>query len=556
MKQFLFFLLLGVLAILNSALAQPRVALVIGNNAYTKIEPLGNAVNDAAAVALQFRQLGFQVTHLIDANAKEIESAKQTFLKTIANGAVAVFYFAGHGVQLEGRNYLLPTDLGAVTEDAVAKQAFSVPRFLDELDASRPRLSLLILDACRDNPFREMQQRTVQTRGLGEVAKPIPSGTVIIYAASSNQTALDALGGNDRSPNGLFTRELLVQLKEPGVEIRDMARRVRYSVMEKAQTVGHMQIPALYDNLSVGEFYFSGAPRQPAPGPVSVAAPSSIRLILPAAASGPMDRLVRAALPYLSKELGVEVTAENQVDIAGDRVAAMLVEAPKNGSVMLVSPFVASARRARGKQFELEPVAMLADTPVTVAVSSRVSASSLADLVAQAKNRRTPFTMTVATTGSVSEMCGQQLQKKLGADVITLQQVNGEALAFMAALQGQTDLICSPRGPLDPHLAGGKLKAVAEIASSASAVAAGGMQVARAASQGYDVVVPNWLGLFAPPGTPADVVNRISAAMTRVQANRNFAEDLKRLSALTVSTDQSSPQGLAKELALGMARQQ
>jgi hypothetical protein len=214
-------------------------------------------------------------------------------------------------------------------------------------------------------------------RGLAEIARPIPAGTLVIYAASSNQSALDGIPG-ERSNNGLFTGTLLKILGQTDLEIRDVVQRVRYTVMQKARSAGHLQIPAIYENLSAGEFYLSNRQRPATPAqPTSPKVPARIKIVLPFASGGPSDVLMRPALPLLAKELGREVTAENIIDIEGDRVTAMLASGPKDGSVLLVSPFAAAARRLRANDHRLTPVGMLFDTPLSIVVNVRSPARNL-----------------------------------------------------------------------------------------------------------------------------------------------------------------------------------
>src|SRR5262249_23946859 len=302
---------------------------------------------DAATISEALRGLGFQVIHLLDAKTSEINDAKRRFVGLVANGGIGVFYFSGHGVQVEGRNYLLPVDFSILSMPGLVQGGISVPNLLDEIEIAKPKLSIVILDACRDNPFSQTPSALPKTRGLSEVARPLPSGTLVMYAASSNQTALDALP-NQRTKNGLFTGELLAAMKVPGLEVRDLAQKVRYSVMEKASAVGHLQVPALYDNLSPGTFYFFET-RAHGQGSASRGPPlpQRIKVIVPFAEHGPSDEVVRIMAPLLARALNREIIIENQIDILGDRVAELVGSGPSDGSVLLVSPYVASARRLR-----------------------------------------------------------------------------------------------------------------------------------------------------------------------------------------------------------------
>ena len=143
----------SLLIIATPVCAQTRVALVVGNNAYLRVPPLNNAVNDAAAISEELRKFGFQVIRVLDGKAREISDAKQRFISAVANGGIGVFYFSGHGIQVEGRNYLLPVDFSTISVAGLAQEGISVPSVLDEIEKAKPRLNIVILDACRDNPF-------------------------------------------------------------------------------------------------------------------------------------------------------------------------------------------------------------------------------------------------------------------------------------------------------------------------------------------------------------------------------------------------------------------
>jgi hypothetical protein len=437
--------LLGLwIATLPSALhAQTRSAFVVGNNEYLHFPSLANAINDATGLAAELRKSGFGVTHLSDAKASTFKDGLVRFLGSVANGGTGVFYFSGHGAQILGRNYLVPVDF-SFNPSAPTVGLVSLPEVLDEIDKAKPKLVVIILDACRDEPFPVAGPAKPATRGLAEVARPVPAGTLVIYAASSNQTALDNIPG-ERSSNGLFTGTLLEVLRQTDLEIRDVAQRVRYTVMQKARAVGHLQIPAIYENLSAGEFYLSNRQRPMlSPATISSKVPSRIKVILPFAAGGPSDVLTRAALPLLAQELGREVTAENIIDVQGERVTAMLAGGPKDGSVLLVSPFAAAARRLRANDNRLAPVGMLFDTPLSIAVNAVSPARNVGELLDATAQAGRKLVMQVARPpGSPTEICGQQAVKKFGADRIELVPVSGEALAVQALIEGKADLICT-----------------------------------------------------------------------------------------------------------------
>jgi tripartite-type tricarboxylate transporter receptor subunit TctC len=546
---------LAVAALSAQAQAQTRAALIIGNNGYAGgLTRLANAVNDATGVAAELRKSGFDVNELRDAGAAEIGRSTQRFLQSIANGGVGVFYFSGHGVQIQRLNYLIPVDYSA--GKAVPTEGLvSVSALLDAIDAAKPKLVVIVLDACRNDPFPPGVQAKPAGPGLSEVARPMPAGTLVVYAASSNQTALDSIAG-ENSEHGLFTGALLETMRQSNLEIRDIAHRVRYTVMQKARSVGHRQIPAIYENLAAGELYLS--PRQPPRSPPPAALPAQIRLVLPFAAGGPSDTLVRAALPLLAKELGREVVAENVIDVQGDRVTEMLAAGPKDGSLLLVSPFAAAARRLRTNDPRLAPVAMLFDTPLSIAVNVRSPARTLGEMLDGARQQGRKLVMQVSNPpGSPTDICGQQVVQKLGAGAIELLRVNGEALAVQAGLEGRADLVCVSTIALRSMSAANPnfgLKELAEVRWSA-APSTEVLRVQPTGPQGYDIVAPNWLAVFASAEVSGGARETIAAAIGRLQRSPAFVQAAKRGNGLPVSADQATPGGLLNALRLGVALQ-
>ncbi|MEM9250237.1 MAG: caspase family protein [Pseudomonadota bacterium] len=233
------------------AVADTRRALVIGINAYDKIPTLEKAVNDATAVGAQLRAAGFVTEVLLDAGGTEVVASLERLTASVEPGDEVVFYFAGHGVEIEGQNYLLPADVELPVgggELAIRRQSLPVAEVTDALERQGARVSLLILDACRDNPFARQGTRSVGTRrGLARMVAP--EGTFIMYSAGEGQSALDSLGPDDANPNSVFTRALLPKLSTPGMRLRDMAVDVRSEVIQLARGVGHNQFPAVYDQL-------------------------------------------------------------------------------------------------------------------------------------------------------------------------------------------------------------------------------------------------------------------------------------------------------------------
>ena len=523
-----------------------RIALVVGNNASVRIPALANAVNDALAMAEALRSTGFEVITAIDASTNELQVAKQRFIKGISGGGIGVFHFSGHGLQVEGRNYLLPVDFSSGSVAALSQSELSVPAFLDEVEAAKPKLLIAILDACRDNPFQSEAPPSAAKRGLSEAARSIPTGTLVLYAASSNQSALEPLPNAPKN-HGLFTGEFLAAMQVPGLELRDLSHRVRYTVMEKARAFGHLQVPALYDNLSPGVFYF-----RPRGQPMSDGAsrsnplPPQVKIIIPFAAGGPSDVLIRAVLPLLAKELGRELVAENVVDVQGDRVRLSLrLTARKMAAHCSISPFATAARRFRANDNRLVPIEIFADTPLSIATNVSLNARSLSELRRAARASRRRLWMAAPLRGSPAEQCGQQVLNKFGSDVVELVSVNGEALAMQEVQTGKADFTCGSTAAVR-NIAGqqgSRITELAEVRSSASPLATPA-RIQAAGRQGFDLIAPNWLALFAPAGTSTDLTREISAALARLQSNASFVEVIGRMNALPVSSSQATPEGL------------
>ena len=251
----------GLVAVLCWVLALPaharRLALVIGNNDYQNVEKLRNARNDATAMAQALTAAGFAVTREADLGRDAMFKVLDRFVTEIARDDEVVFYFAGHGVQIDAAPYLLPVDIRADSARQLTRDAVSLDSVLGDL--GKARYGLVVVDACRDNPFASRGLRSLAERGLQPIEPP--EGTAVILSAGRGQKALDSLGAADKDPNGVFTRELLKQMAIPGVNVRDLLLRVRDMVEQRAASVSHKQRPALIDE-SRGQFYFH-APAQP-----------------------------------------------------------------------------------------------------------------------------------------------------------------------------------------------------------------------------------------------------------------------------------------------------
>ncbi len=229
-----------------------RKALVVGNDLYTDVPKLNNAVADAEAMAKSLEAVGYKVFKYINLPERQFRQAIRDFKQQIAGGDEVLVFYAGHGVQLGNANYLLPVDIRGDGEDQVRDEAILLQKILDDLEEKKAKFSLAVIDACRDNPFKG-KGRAIGGRGLAPTTAA--TGQMIMFSAGSGQQALDRLGDHDKERNGLFTRIFVKEMQKPGLSVDRVLRNVRNEVVRLARTVGHEQTPALYDQ-SIGEFFF------------------------------------------------------------------------------------------------------------------------------------------------------------------------------------------------------------------------------------------------------------------------------------------------------------
>jgi hypothetical protein len=247
----LMFLVVALFLSAQHVMAEKRIALVIGNNDYQEVPKLQKAVGDAKAIAEKLTKLGFKVTVALDMDRRKLNQALSRLYSDIEPGDTVAIHFSGHGVELQGQNYLLPIDAPAPENggaDLLKSETLSLQELVETLVDKKAGARILIIDACRDNPFAAAGKRSIGgTRGLGKVE--VTRGTFIMYSAGNGQAALDRLGDQDSSPTSVYTRALLQRLDQPGITLRDLAATVRDDVFNMAKTVGHDQYPAYYDEM-------------------------------------------------------------------------------------------------------------------------------------------------------------------------------------------------------------------------------------------------------------------------------------------------------------------
>ena len=228
----------------------PRIALIIGNSKYPD-SPLTNPFNDANAMGKELKVLGFDTQVLLDSNLKDLGAAIQAYSARISKSkAVGLFYYAGHGVQLAWRNYLVPVDANIDRVDDIPKRTFELNNMLQALNKAQNPMNIIILDACRDNPFGK--NLPTEQKGLSQF--DAPNNSLLCYATAPGNVASDGAG-----VNGLFTENLLREMRDPDAKIEDVFKRVRLKVRLASKG---QQIP--WESTSLEEdFYFNATGMSP-----------------------------------------------------------------------------------------------------------------------------------------------------------------------------------------------------------------------------------------------------------------------------------------------------
>jgi len=313
-----FIFIIGSISGLAAQAAGPRYALLIGNGNYVDLGRLKNPANDATDMAQALKELGFQVKLLVDADLPTMEDAVVRLGNDLSQSAdsVGFFFYAGHGVQAGGTNYLIPTETRIASEAFLKNKALPAKSVLDTLQGARNALNIVVLDACRDNPFSWGRGGA---RGLNVVGSQ-PPGSIVAYATSAGSIAQDGIGRN-----GVFTAELLKQIRTPGLEIKDLFNRTGKAV--STVTAGK-QLPAVYNQffdsayLAGGQGSIKANPDAPAstvaPAATLTVARSYGSLVLSAATGGDLylDGKAMGELPA-----GAEARLDN-VEL-GDRLVEL-----------------------------------------------------------------------------------------------------------------------------------------------------------------------------------------------------------------------------------------
>ncbi len=258
-------LVASLMALTVPAYAAKRVALVVGNNDYKFVPKLQKAVNDARAMGDTLKQLGFNVMVAENQNRQQFSQTLLAFDNAVEPGDTAFFFYAGHGFEIAGQNFLLPTDVPAATEgqeELVRDASVLADRVIERVQNKRARTSILVFDACRNNPFERAGTRAVAGGGGLAPMTQLPEGVFSVFSAGPRQTALDRLSNDDANPNSVFTRTFSKELLQPGENLVQVAQHTRRLVSEMAETVNHKQIPVYFDQM-VDDVFLNGAAKGP-----------------------------------------------------------------------------------------------------------------------------------------------------------------------------------------------------------------------------------------------------------------------------------------------------
>jgi uncharacterized caspase-like protein len=297
-------------ALMAPAQAEKRVALVIGNNDYRNVPKLQKAVNDARTMGDTLKQLGFTVMVAENQTRQAFSQSLLAFDKAVEKGDTAFFFYAGHGFEIAGQNFLLPTDVPAATEgqeELVRDASILADRIIERLQNKGARTAILVFDACRNNPFERRGTRAVAGGGGLAPMTQLPEGVFSVFSAGPRQTALDRLSNDDDNPNSVFTRTFAKELTQPGANLVQVAQRTRRLVSELAETVRHKQIPVYFDQM-VDDVFLNGLAKgsvEAAPRPAKPAEPlQQLAALPPVQRLAPSNDSVNAPIAAFSRHNG------------------------------------------------------------------------------------------------------------------------------------------------------------------------------------------------------------------------------------------------------------
>lgn len=324
-------LVVGMLVCALPAMAADRVALVIGNAAYSD-SPLKNPAKDAQAMSTALAHLGFEVIELIDGDTKAMQRSISQFGRRLKGAKAALLYYSGHGIQAGGVNYLIPTDAEIESEADMPLRLINVDAVMAQLIQAGTDVNIIILDACRTDPFARKFRGTARNGRAGLAPIMAPRGTMIAYATAPGETADDGDG-----PNSPYTTALLQVIERPGMKAEDVFKETR---LRLAQATDNQQLSWESSSL-VGDFYFAPPSAPPIPAPVPT--PEAAAPAVPPALSSPkpMSTPESAQTPPAASPAPVPAPVPNPVPVQDPAAAPAQAPAPSQPAAPALPSWVA-----------------------------------------------------------------------------------------------------------------------------------------------------------------------------------------------------------------------
>ncbi len=322
----------------SGAEAERRLAILIGINDYENLPRLEKAVGDVNAMERKLKALDFDVTTVINPDRRTLNIALGRFAARLGPNDLAFLHFSGHGVEIDGDNFLLPRDIPKPVNgqrDTVKYEAIGLRRLISQMNSTGARARVFVIDACRDNPSEQSGVRSIgSSRGLARVEAP--AGNFIMYSAGYRQMALDKLGPEDDAETSVYTRVLLSKLDQPGLPLAKIAREVRSEVQDIAQGIGHVQRPAYYDELSSS----------------LVLVPESAKKTIPAAPAPVVASLTPAPAPSVTSDKQIELLYWNEVRTSQNPAVlqSYLAQYPNGSFAPLAKLRIVALKNAKAKE--------------------------------------------------------------------------------------------------------------------------------------------------------------------------------------------------------------
>jgi len=239
-----------------------KKSFIVGIDKYEKLpayRQLTRSVADAKAISSELDKLGFEITSSLDPTRNELIDKWDIFINTIEKDDEVLIFLSGHGVEIEGTNYILTRDIPNVEfgrQEKLRRRSISVRELILDLQRREPQVAILIIDACRENPFIPAEYKgSGNPHGLARMDPP--EGMLVLYSAAAKQLALDKLPGTDENPHSVYVRSLLPLIREPNITVQNLARTLMEQVAQLTKSIGHPQRPAYYDSI-LGHYCFSG----------------------------------------------------------------------------------------------------------------------------------------------------------------------------------------------------------------------------------------------------------------------------------------------------------